>query len=297
MVNRAAAAKYLCRKIKTLYIPFAVFNIGLLLLNPLFISLHLISPESALTGSQTFHEIVRIVLFLGGIPELGSPTWFIRTLFLISVGHLMIEYFVCRVRHGDWIQIVLILCCMVAAQVLNQSEINAIKQLHTCFSGYIAYCIGLIWRKYGKQTRALRINIPLAVVCMAALIGSLHFGGVDLYVGRIVNILFYLFVSFAGWIMIWCMAACCPKRAAEFFTFLGRRTMPILLFHLLAFKLVSFLYILFTHGSMKSLADGKTPPNASSYLWVAYLVVGIAVPLALRVIFEKIRELAARRLA
>ncbi len=85
-----------------------------------------------------------------------------------------------------------------------------------------------------------------------------------------------------------CLAAAWPKFSAVL-AYLGRATMPIVILHFLSFKLVTWLGLLATGGEPYLLA--AFPPHFTGGLWwLAYTVVGLALPLAGDLVYKKVRE-------
>ena len=291
VISRTYAVKYVWNKIKTLYLPYLLFNSVLLLLNNIFVALYILPEENIFSTNMFFHEIGRISLLIGGIPQLGGPTWFIRSLLVILIANLLFEYVFFRLHHGNVLRIVLILCIIFMAQLTNGAGSNQMKQLHTCFSGYFAFFIGRAWNKWEISLRGKWSNCVVVAFCILILFICNKFGVVELYLGEMTNVLFYFVVSLAGWLLLWCIATICMKKCADVLIFIGKRTLAILLFHYLSFKLVTFMYIKFVHGNIEELTNGTTIQNCPNYLWIVYLLAGIVLPLALQFVFEKTKRL------
>ena len=71
--------------------------------------------------------------------------------------------------------------------------------------------------------------------------------------------------------------------------YLGRATMPIVILHFLSFKLVTWLGLLATGGEPYLLAAFPTYFTGGLW-WLAYTVVGLALPLAGDWVYKKVRE-------
>ena len=77
-------------------------------------------------------------------------------------------------------------------------------------------------------------------------------------------------------------------RISAFFKYLGDKTLYILIFHFLAFKLVSFVYIACTGLPIELLSQFPTMESVPSWLWMVYSIVGVAVSLLMWEVINRI---------
>ena len=78
--------------------------------------------------------------------------------------------------------------------------------------------------------------------------------------------------------------------AARAFDAVGCRTLPVLALHVVSFKIVSFMAILVLSLPAHSISSFMTISGLGGVWWLAYTIVGLAVPLALDALFRKIRN-------
>lgn len=77
------------------------------------------------------------------------------------------------------------------------------------------------------------------------------------------------------------LAICGTIALLTFSSFIiGERTLYILTFHFLAFKVVSAIYLYINGCSVESLVDFPVLRDSNSWLWIVYSVFGIIAPLA-----------------
>lgn len=70
---------------------------------------------------------------------------------------------------------------------------------------------------------------------------------------------------------------------------MGNNTYSILMMHILSFKVVSLLIVLFYSLSWRELADFPTIHEFTVQgFWIVYLIVGINVPLLAQLAYNKI---------
>ncbi|MCX6308133.1 MAG: hypothetical protein NTY32_04605, partial [Bacteroidia bacterium] len=84
------------------------------------------------------------------------------------------------------------------------------------------------------------------------------------------------------------------KHLCNLFDFIGKYTFTIMALQYLAFKLVALLQIWACDYPIRYLAYYPVIPKNTHYWWIAYTVVGIAVPLFLGFVAEKLWQKVQR---
>lgn len=77
-------------------------------------------------------------------------------------------------------------------------------------------------------------------------------------------------------------------KVAELFKYIGDKTLYILTFHFLCFKPVAWIYLYFTDGSIEHLSDFPHMKTDEWWMWIAYLIVGVVLPLGIWELFHRI---------
>lgn len=83
-------------------------------------------------------------------------------------------------------------------------------------------------------------------------------------------------------------------RITSIFTYIGDKTLYILVFHFLAFKLVSFSYIFANNLPIDYLIQFPVIQDANPYMWVIYSVVGICFSLLAWKLFLVVQYMQTR---
>lgn len=83
-------------------------------------------------------------------------------------------------------------------------------------------------------------------------------------------------------------------RIAPIFTYIGDKTLYILVFHFLAFKIVSFSYIFANNLPIDYLAQFPGIQDANPYIWIIYSVVGVGLSLLVWKLFHVVQYIQAR---
>lgn len=75
-------------------------------------------------------------------------------------------------------------------------------------------------------------------------------------------------------------------RIASLLAYIGDKTLYILTFHFLAFKLVSYVYIEYSHLPLDYLAQFPVLETINSWMWIVYTVIGVSLPLLVWKLFH-----------
>lgn len=77
-------------------------------------------------------------------------------------------------------------------------------------------------------------------------------------------------------------------RIASLLAYIGDKTLYILTFHFLLFKLVSYVYIEYSHLPLDNLAQFPVLEVMSSWMWIVYTLVGISLSLMIWKLVDKV---------
>lgn len=77
-------------------------------------------------------------------------------------------------------------------------------------------------------------------------------------------------------------------KIASRLSYIGDKTLYILTFHTLSFKLVSYVYIKYSHLPLDSLAQFPVLKTTNSWMWIAYTLVGISLSLVIWELVDKV---------
>lgn len=290
---------FLKKRIKGLYIPFVLWNIGYLCFRNLF-GLLGIYDTSFIGFAEFIKQAVAIVLLQSG-EQLAGASWFVRALFILEVLFVIVDYFAKHVKNGEYVHVlrwVIAVAMLVMGGGLSYKEIILPDNISTVCSAWILFVIGLELKNI-KENRKIpeagmgRTFVKL-MVCVVALVVLGNFGTISYDSNRYPNVIFFLIAAVCGWGFVWNLALLserkCP-RVLTMFSFVGERTMDILFLHLLCFKIVSFVYVVL-HGVDRS--DMAAFPVATVDCWYWYFLVGIVCSLIVSIGKQYIKKWIGR---
>lgn len=280
--------KSIWSRIRGLWIPYVVANGIFTLLNNFFVKINVYPPERILEHKQIVINLIKNMLFAADT-TMGGASWFFRTLFFVSIGHMLIRFVVTRIKFGKILFAAVIVITLIGTEYVNITRIEFFMGLQTCFCGYAAYLLGMLLRHIDIKKTIEKYRYLCVVVGFIVLFVLSFFDSIGLGAGNIGSLPFYFLVSLAGFIMIWAMASIVKGRLAEFLAFCGKKSPWIVMLHFLSFKPVAFFYLLLTSNSLEKVSD--FPVFVAPGLFIVYSVIGTLIPLVVCLGYNKIVEL------
>lgn len=247
--------RFLWGKIKRLWLPFVAANTVFTIMNNLFLQINVLTSDSRIaelpgnivSDKVSLKDIVGRTLhwcvFDGGT-QLGGAMWFLQVLFQISVLYVGIDFLLRRCfteKTVDVLQGLVSLVLLITGFTCQQLDWNA-WQLATACSSYIFFYIGHVLHRYKLFQSTGRKGVACGVLSFLILALAVQIGNVDLANNSYRDPVFLVCCALAGWELIWQVAVFLSRLAPakRLMSFLGKNTMPILILHFLAFKVVTW---------------------------------------------------------
>lgn len=289
--DKGCLKKFIMLKIKRLYVPFVIGNIICVLLNNVFINWNLYDNinHNYFTVKDIIVNIIKIILFRGNTEMLGA-TWFLPILFFISIIYALIEFAIrnYKKKTREYIQIILSIIFLGIGYVLIQKNINFLGiQIFTC---YIFFNFGRNFNKYKIKSNNV-INCIKFVISFVILVILNKYGDIELAKNEYTNILYYITVSIAGWYFVYELAYFISKnnKITKILQYIGQNTMPILILHFIAFKVINIIGVLILNQD-KSLIARFPVAFKNNYIWIIYTILGIILPLYLNELSKYVKK-------
>ncbi len=292
------AKTYFVRKVKGLYFPFVLWTTIFVLLHNLFCRWNLINESYSLsvniahpfTSGEMKEKIMAAFFKMQVTEDIISPLWFLRSLFLGSV----FAYLVLRISRKWWIRFIVPLLCAIIVSFFT-AKIRFFNEIKTfCFFGF--FFISGYWfkEKFGKiNERKLIIQVSEIVIGISLVLMGYFFWPVIVSSVTCRTIVPYAISALGGSLVIWRFCGFVSKESSHLrkvLVYIGNNTMPILIFHILSFKVVSLFIIRVYNLPIEMLADYGTIAGYSKIGWWAmYLVVGITLPILVNALYNKVK--------
>lgn len=288
---------FLRKKLVRFYVPWLVYGLVFVLLHNLFLKYHLIAYDfhaqkviEPYSFSDILQKIGGVLTFFQWKEPLLAPLWFLFGMFSGLSVFFVVTWVSKRFcpSKPELCRAILISLCLIIGFVGNAYHFHLSILYRPMVIAGLIYIGKLYWIYQSK----VKLTPFVAGVCLALLlvatalkfrvnVGGMIFG----------NPFIFLLLSCAGcylvlWISVFINAR--TKYLRSLFDFIGRYTFTIMALQYLSFKLVALLQIWVCDYPIRYLAYYPVIPKNTHCWWVAYTVVGIAVPLFLGFVAEKL---------
>lgn len=298
--NISYLKKYIIKKIKSLWFPYFFWISAFSICHNFFIHINIstnniaiynYAPPQPFDSYEVYWSTKEIIFnvfkafFLGSGANIAGAFWFLRILFMISISHCIIDFLIKKIFHCSplFLQIVISLVFLSLGYMCNLNNIHmyGIEQVLSCYSLYhFGTIIAANTDKYSCKN--IYIKISLFIISFFCLLFLNKWGPITLALNEYKNPPYLLFASLVGWIFIY-EAATFIKNIyiiQKPLSLIGRNTLCILILHLLCFKIINALGVLYYKEPCFKIA-ALPVLYTGTYWWMAYTFVGIAVPIAL----------------
>lgn len=301
------------KRIIGLWLPFVIWNTIYTLLNNIFIKLNIYTNDeiiknyvdadlAGLNKTLSFKEMaINIIkgLFMAGHTEMGGAFWFLRVLFYISIAYVIADFILKKLFKKE--QTVLILQGVVSAVLLTIGYFMSIKNIKTfsidlLCSCYCLYYLGHLVSKIKVENMKLIFTALEFIVCAALLYVLGLFGSISIGNNDYVNPLYLLTASILGWFMLLSLSRLIKKISflSNGLAVIGKNSIYIVIFHFLAFKLVSLLIVL-VKGYPKQVIAAFPVVTSQGWWWIFYAIVGTALPVGIGLLWTAIKAKIQKR--
>lgn len=299
--------QYIKKKIIALWLPYFIWNSVFIVCNNLFIKINFYTNDphfleevnggfntvhTYMSVKETIMQLLKSFLFVGGT-TMGGAFWFLRILFEISIIYAVVNFILLKLVKSE--RRVLIAQGIVALFMLILGYFCSLKNISFAGNSQISfscYCLFYI----GKIISVKNITIENKIVKGAALLLSMGillvcnmYGSVSLGSNYYVNPIFLLIVSILGWILLYEISSLLLRftKIKTILIYIGQNTISIVVFHFLAFKLISYLQVIIYSKPRYLIAAFPVLYNFGGW-WIAYTIVGVIIPLLINFIWRKI---------
>ena len=268
----------LIQKAKNSYYPFVKWTLIFLAFHNVFYSLHIYETSYSW---QTFIERIIRAFTLSGSESLLGGFWFLISLFWASTISLLFLNVLLRKNLLSQNAILIgIIGVLIIATFWHYIPINLPQMFGVqTLLAIVFYLSGYFFCKKNVQFNysLLRGFSLLLIPAIAAFFIKLDMTEVQGW-----HVLVYYLIAMAGIIgIILIINELLKYNFVSILIYIGNKTLYILIFHFLAFKLISFIYLYFNDLSIDLLTEFPVLEKTNSWIWIAYTIGGICFPLVI----------------
>lgn len=285
------------QKIKGIWWPFFKWNVVFLLLHNIFVDYQLID-QGYYYGSDFGKRLIEVGLFTNSERLLGG-FWFLEALFFTSIiGWIVLK--LCRGVNGRLLIAMLLMLgvIIVGHMFLPPRLLKSVtfcptfKLLYTLYflSGVIFSKLDFKYLQYWSVVGRILLFLGLFVASICLV------GPSSVHATRTWDMPVYLVGGLSG--ILLCYSVCVLLSSTALRTVLsycGRKTMSILVWHFLSFKIVSFVIIIVWGADYALLSCPSTQlPEMTFVKWLSYTFVGVSAPLLIDYVLMRLKRLTKR---
>ncbi len=288
---------YVEKRFNGLYVPMVKWSLVFLLLHNFFFDIGLLNEQYGnwtngvthpYTMRQTCQRFVNIVFSMGGYDEfLLGAFWFFRALLVSSILFMGLYRFLDG-RHR-WLEgnravvaIIAIALGFAVFRLSNGLKITTIVQGGIRENwGIIFFGLGVLFRSYEDR---IKQHWALALLYFGLLLGGahLHLAGMNLS-PKLIDVVTLPLTGSIGFLMVYYVSGLIDKRdnwLKRFLVHAGSMTLYIYVFHIISFKVVSAIKIMWYGLDWGQIGCHMViHDHHGDYFWVLYSIAGVGIPL------------------
>lgn len=289
--DKIGLLKLLKNRLKSLYLPCLLFNSMIVLFHNFFLKIHFID-GFIYNGKEIIFRLFKCLLFSGG-ENLSGAMWFLRTMFFSTILFAVINFLCYRYKKNNLIRWI----------IYNVLLFIGWKGFYFSFGKYFNILTVLILFQIGNYISKnfnLSLNTKKAIVYL--IVGFLFTSTplfftndtISLASNRIINPFYFIFCSCSGTLFCVGLSNLLKKiKLSMWLEYIGKNTLPIVMGHFMAMKIVTLIQILIYHENISLLSSH--PYLHASLIWcIFYVIIGISVPLIIQKLYYKIKKILER---
>lgn len=310
-------ATFVKRRFKGLYLPFLKWSVFFLLIHNLMFDIGLLNERygnwsGGVTHPYTWHQaqqrLWNIVTAMGGYDEfLCGAFWFFRALLVASISWLVVY------KLADWAAgkmasrrklpcqtlLTTLLCCLFFLFLAGWKTYAGLRIVNLVQGGYrdlmgaFFFGCGFLFRQLRPLYRPRWWNTLLfaAVVAWFSVYATANMN----WKSTFDQFLWLPIPALCGCLMTYNIASYLERRPGplrSFLCFCGDNTLPIFVFHIISFKLVSALKIMYYGMDWQQIGCHMVIHDHAheDYFWILYTIVGVGLPLLCTWCWQRISQ-------
>jgi fucose 4-O-acetylase-like acetyltransferase len=276
------------KRLWSLYKPFVLWNLGYLVLHNLLFRLNLYSAHAGYMGAvgstyglESTLGTALGILTLTATEQLAGALWFLIALISCTAVFGLLSWVSRRMggHLAEYARLVLVVVVFTLGY-LSQSVLKWPAFINTSLVGVLIFYGGFQFRRIEPR---VPINALLAVAAASIVFvgrGTVVMGA-NQYKGPLILVVVVAAGVYANLFM--------AKRLETnlFLSYLGQHTVFVVATHFLAFKVVSFVYILVYDQPMYMLASFPVITGEDGW-WIAYFTAGVLLPMLCHVGLDRL---------
>ncbi|MDY7062475.1 MAG: acyltransferase family protein [Sarcina ventriculi] len=301
--------RYILKKIKSLYVPFVIFEIILLTLRNTLIRLHIydISQVNSINSFKDLSENLKYIITFNNMPgeSMLGAVWFLKTLFYVSILYAIFNIVLKKVikKENEYLKCLIIVVLAVLSFDLiyngwnlamylnpNHKKVLSIFTDMFDFRNFLIMSIFYFGNLYKKNEHKFPINIYLAIISLITIYYNTRIATIDIAYYQFINPIFFFTSSLAGiYLNLYIKDKICnSKFSFRLIEYAGKLSIYIMMLHLLSCKLIDII-ITNIYNLPKEILLGYPVTFYNKYMWILYTLVGVIIPIGIGISYNIIK--------
>lgn len=267
------------RRFKGLWWPFVKWSVIFMLLHNVLTSLHVYNSSYTLTDMA--YKLFQIVTMTGSEQLLGGY-WFLKELLyasVISIIALKLLHAIPNRKNGKEISngIILTFLFLICAYFISIAPFKIPTIGSRTLLSAACYFAGYTFHKLPNNNRS---NLFKGIIYLTTVL-VISFFYTNSMSATNYDIFIYFIIAMIGTVGIINIAGLIKGNALKALNYVGGKTLYILTFHFISFKLVSLILIGYYDLPITRLSDFPVISGLNSFSWIVYSIIGVIIPLIL----------------
>lgn len=278
--SKNTPAQFLSKKVKSLYIPFVFWN-----LCSLMITTGLGIQE--FSDMHFFKKIFKILFTLDKDGKFMGATWFLGSLFLVSVIYKLIDYYMPLVQGKSIFLAVLFGCAAVTGFTI---DLPYLLSRTLILSFYFA--IGRAVREYKEVLCQYNSGI---IVCFSAVLFAIigHYNTINMAKNTYTYpFLFAIGALLASYVVVY-FSGILQKRTVwikKVLMVMGENSISIVIWQFVVFWIIEAIQFKLFEIPMGQIWENYPPYKTTNGWWIIYLIIGIVASMLIGEIIFAIKQ-------
>lgn len=267
----------------TLYWPFIKWSLIFMALHNVFTALYIYT--TTYSPGEYGHHVVRILTMTSSEQLLGG-FWFLKALLISSL--LSALYFrggFSTVRIAIGLIAVVSLTWVLLKFAPRLTSFGHVYLLAVAFF-FAGTLIVRLPKLSWKRATPVIVIISLVIVTVSTLYPVGTMTGCTYHT----VIQYFIVATLTSYALILLFSMAPSGKPMKVLAYVGARSIDILIWHFLAFKIVAYLHVACLGAPKAAMSAFPVYIMPEQNLWMLYAIVGIVVPILLRMTYQKIRH-------
>lgn len=296
----AALGSYIGKKVKSLYVPYVIFNAIFILLYNVLISWNIYTDNAQFSAPvqrkiwwQLWSALNDCLHFNpGGTQQLCGADWFVIILFYITILFAVVCWFT-RIFKNETVKNILLggsgVAALLVGFVLQKKNLFLDGYWSPAITGYALYVLGFFLSKLPDSLERViaKLKWPIAALGTVFFLVATQYGSISLNVNHYKDPVFLLICSLVGWFWLYALADIMKVSSLlnRTFSLLSQCSLFILFLHFLGFKIVTAIQLA-VYNEPKYLLASFPVLHTEGCWWIAYTAAGVLFPVAVKLLFN-----------